>query len=65
MDACTKVRRPADGERLDVERSFLKPGGVIGDKDERAETGLVALSQTTARNHVDGDWKNYNLTESR
>ena len=35
-NARVKVRRPADGKCLDVEGGFLKPGGVIGDEDERA-----------------------------
>ena len=62
-DARAKVRRPADGERLDVEWSLLKPGGVVGDEDERAETDLVALSQSTVRNHDDGNRKNRNFTK--
>ena len=45
------MRRSTDRERLDVERSFLKPGGVVDDEDERAKTDLAALSQTSARNH--------------
>ena len=56
------MRRPPDGERLDVEGSFLKPGGVVGNEDERAETDLAALSQSTAGNHDDGDRKNCNFT---
>ena len=47
MDARAEVRRPADGERVDVEWSLLKPSGVVGDKHERAETNLAALSQTS------------------
>ena len=62
MNACTKVRRPSDGERLDVEGSFLKPGGVVGYKDERAETDLAAISQSIAGNHDDGSRKNRNFT---
>ena len=62
-DARAKVRRPADGERLDVERSFLKPGGVVGNKDEHAETDLATLSQTTAGKHDDGNRKNRNFTK--
>ena len=61
-DACAKVRRPADGERVDVEWSLLKPSGVVGDKHERAETDLAALSQTSAWNHDDGDRKNCNFS---
>ena len=48
MDAHAKVRRPADGECVDVEWSLLKPSRVVGDKHERAETDLAALSQTSA-----------------
>ena len=59
---CTKVCRPTDEERLDIERGLLEPGGVVGDEDERAERELAALSQTTAGNHDDGNRKNRNLT---
>ena len=62
-DACAKVRRPVDGERLDVEWSFLMPGGVVGDKNERAETDLTALRQFSAGNHDDGSRKNCNFTK--
>ena len=47
-DACVKVRHPADGERVDVELSLLKPSGVVGDERERAETDLAALNQNSA-----------------
>ena len=47
-DARAKVRCPADGERLDVEWSFLEPSGVVGDEHERAETDLAALGQSFA-----------------
>ena len=47
-DARAKVRRPADGERVDVEWSFLKPSGVVGDECERAKTDLAALNQNSA-----------------
>ena len=43
-DACVKVRRPADRERVDVERSLLKPSGVVDDERERAETDLAAIN---------------------
>ena len=43
-----KVRRPAGGERIHVEWCLLKPSGVVGNKDERAETDLAALNQTSA-----------------
>ena len=47
-DSRAKVRRPAGGERVGVEWRLLKPSGVVGDKHERAETDLAALSQTSA-----------------
>ena len=47
-DARAKVRCPADGECIDVERRLLKPGGVVGDEGERAETDLAALYQNSA-----------------
>ena len=58
-----KVCRPADGERLNVERSFLKPSGVVGDEDECTEMDLVALSETSAGNHDERTRRNRNLTE--
>ena len=61
----TEVRRPVDGKGLEVEGALLEPGGVVNYENERAETDLLAQSQTTARNHVDGNRKNYNLTRSR
>ena len=61
-DARAKVRRPADGERLDVEWSLLKLGRVVGDENKRAETDLVALSQSSAENHDDGNRKNRNFS---
>ena len=60
-DACAKVRRPADGERVDVEWSLLKPSGVVGDEREVAETDLAALHQSSARNHDQGDRKKSQL----
>ena len=54
-DARAEVRRPSDGERLNVQGSFLKPRGVVGDDNERAETDLAALGQYAARNHDDDD----------
>ena len=48
-DTCAKMRRTADGERVDVEWSLLEPSGVVGDESERTETDLAALDQTTAR----------------
>ena len=47
-DVRTKVHRPADGERVDVEWSLLKPSGVVGDERERAKTDLAALNQNSA-----------------
>ena len=63
-DTCTKVRRPADGKRVDVEWSLLEPSGVIGDERERAETDLAALDQNSARNHDEGDRKNCNFSNT-
>lgn len=51
-----------DGECLDVEGSFLKPRGVIGDENKRAEMDLAALSQTSAGNHDERTRRNRNLT---
>ena len=48
MDARAKVRCLADGECVDIEWSLLKLSRVVGDKHERAETDLAALSQTSA-----------------
>ena len=61
-NARVEVRRPSDGERLDVKGSFWKPDGVVGDENERAETDLAAFSQSTAGNHDDGDQKNCKFT---
>ena len=47
-DARAKVRRSADWECVDVERSLLNLGRVVGDECERAETDLVALNQKSA-----------------
>ena len=47
-DARAKVHCPAGGERVGVEWRLLEPSGVVGDKHERAETDLTALSQTSA-----------------
>ena len=46
VDARSKVRSPADWERINVERSLLQPGRVVGDECERAEMDLAALNQT-------------------
>ena len=61
-DERMKVRRPADGERVDVEWSFLKPSGVVGDERERVEMDLAALNQNSARNHDEGDQNNRNFS---
>ena len=61
-DTRPKVRRPADGERVDVEWRLLKPGGVVGNEDERAETDLAAFRQSSAGNHDDGNRKNRNFS---
>ena len=47
-DARMKVRRSTDWKRVDVERSLLKPGRVVGDIRERTETDLAALNQNSA-----------------
>ena len=47
-NACAKLRRSMDWERVDVERSLLKLGRVVGDERERAETDLAALNQNSA-----------------
>ena len=46
-DACSKMRRAANGERVDVEWSLLEPSRVVGDEGERAETDLAALNQNS------------------
>ena len=51
VNARAKVCCPADRECVDVERSLLKPRGVVGNERERAETDLAALHQNSARNH--------------
>ena len=61
-DARAKVRRSADWEHVDVERSLLQLGRVIGDKRECAETDLAALNQNSARNHDEGDRNNRNFS---
>ena len=61
-DTCTKVRRPADGECLDVKWRFLELSRVVGDEHECPKTDLAALGQTSASNHVDGDRENRNVS---
>ena len=60
-DTRAKVRRPSNGERLNVKGSFLKASGVIGDENERVEVDLAALSQSAAGNHDDDDRKKLQL----
>ena len=62
MNACAEMRRTTDGERVDVEWRLLKPGRVVGDERERAETDLAALHQNSARNHDQRDRKNRNFS---
>ena len=54
-NARAEVSRSSDEERLSVQGSFLEPRGVVGDENERGEMDLVALSQSAAGNHDDGD----------
>ena len=56
-DACAEVRRPADGERLDVKWSLLEPCGVVGDKSESTETDLAPLTQNSSSHHDEGTRK--------
>ena len=62
-DARAKVRCPADRERIHVERSLLKPGGVVSDERERAETNLAALHPNSIRNHDDSGRKRSQLLQ--
>ena len=57
VDARAKVHCPADRECVHVERSLLKPGGVVSDERERAETDLAALHQNSVENHDDSGRK--------
>ena len=63
VDARAKVRCPVDKECVHVERSHLKPSGVVGDEREHAETDLTALHQNSARNHDDLDQKRSQLLQ--
>lgn len=60
-DARAKVHCPADGERIDVEWSFLEPSGVVGDENERAEMDLAAFNQSAGGNHDDENRKKSQL----
>ena len=62
-DARTKVRCPADRERVHVERSLLKLGGVVGDERERTEMDLAALHQNSVENHDDSGRKRSQLLQ--
>ena len=62
-DARAKVRRFAEWERVDVERTLLKPSRVVGDERERAETDLADLHQNSAINHDDLDRKRSQLLQ--
>ena len=62
-DTCAKVRRPADGERIDVEWSILKPSGIVGDEGESTETDLAALDQNSTSNHDESTRKNRNFSK--
>ena len=59
-DTRPKVRRPADGERVDVEWCLLEPSRVVADESERTETDLAALDQSSTGNHDEGDRTNCN-----
>ena len=59
--ACAEVRRPANRERLDVQRGFLEPRRVVSDENERAETDLAALNHLAAGNHDDDRKTNFQL----
>ena len=58
-----KVRCPADRECVHVERSLLKPRGVVGDERERVEIEIAALHQNSAENHDDSGRKRSQLLQ--
>ena len=62
MDARAKMRRTADGERVDVKRRLLEPGGVVGDESEYAETDRATLCQSSAGKDDQVDRKNRNFS---
>ena len=64
-DTCAKVRCTADGERVDIEWSLLKPSGIVGDEGESTETDLAALDQNSTSNHDESDRKNCNFSKNR
>ena len=61
-DTCAKMRRTADGERIDVEWSLLEPGGVVGDEGESTETNLSTLDQNSSSYHDESTRKNCNFS---
>ena len=61
-DTCAKMRRTADGERINIEWSLLEPGGVVGDEGESAETDLSTLDQKSSSHHDESTRKNRNFS---
>ena len=61
-DTCAKMRRTADGERINVEWSLLEPRGVVGDEGESAETDLLTPDQNSSRHHDESTRKNRNFS---
>ena len=64
-DTCAKMRRTADGERINVEWSLLEPSGVVSDEGESAETDLAALDQNSTRNYDESNRNNCNFSKNR
>ena len=62
-DTRAKVCRSADRERVDVEWCLLEPSGVVGDESKRTEMDLVALDQSSAKNHDEGKRTNCNFSK--
>ena len=61
-DTCAKMRRTADGERINVERSIMEPRGVVGEEGESAETDLLTPDQSSSRHHDESTRKNRNFS---
>ena len=61
-DARAKVRCPVDRECVHVERSLLKPSGVVGDERECTKTDLLTLDQNSSRHHDESTRKNRNFS---
>ena len=61
-DTCAKMRRTADGERINVEWCLLEPAGVIGDEGESTETDLSTLDQNSSSYHDESTRKNHNFS---